>query len=573
MPRKIRVSHNPNKSLVPPILPDPIVIPGPISIYDPSGPKLRIVTSDMMDRFAAAKASGTTYVVTNAATLSAALAAAVGGDVIKIGTGVNISDGYGFTFRNLGTPSNFCFIVSEKIYDGTASTLSGGGGGVGGSRALPSLVGEMGTVQTANNAVSTFVTAPGACYYWFIGIEATINPTGTGFSNGLFQIGLSETLVSDQPHHIYISKSYIHGTDTLDTRRAIVGNGNYLVLEDSYIDNIHVNGFEAAGFGCWQGGGPFKINNNFIAAASQSVLFGGSDPQIANLIPSDMEVNHNHFYKPLAWLTEAGYTIKNHYEHKNGRQGELIGNVFQNSWASGQSGNSLLFQVLSDGNTAAWTSITDMIIRRNKIIGCGLGIVLLARVAYGTNALMPTTPLSRFLIEDLLVIDVGLNPGDSGRVLQLSGDLQDVNIRHITGEGLNAAIITDGGLGPAHNFKLDACILGRGAYGIFGNAVGEGKAALDAYMGNYEYNDNLVYESLVAPYTGAIQASVYAGMGLNDFVEDVKADVKFIDPDNGNWRLDPTSPYYKLASDGKDFGCDQDAIEAEITDVTAGSPA
>ena len=61
-------------------------------------------------------------------------------------------------------------------------------------------------------------------------------------------------------------------------------------------------------------------------------MFGGADPSIQNLVPSDIEIVGNHFNKPLAWQDPQGYVIKNLFELKNARRVLVEGNVFENNW-------------------------------------------------------------------------------------------------------------------------------------------------------------------------------------------------------------------------------------------------
>ena len=51
----------------------------------------------------------------------------------------------------------------------------------------------------------------------------------------------------------------------------------------------------------YNGAGPFRIINNYVEGAGENILFGGSDPAITQLVPSNIEVRRNHIYKPLAW--------------------------------------------------------------------------------------------------------------------------------------------------------------------------------------------------------------------------------------------------------------------------------
>ena len=43
----------------------------------------------------------------------------------------------------------------------------------------------------------------------------------------------------------------------------------------------------------WNGPGPFLIENNYLEAAGENVMFGGSDPSIANLVPSNITIRRN----------------------------------------------------------------------------------------------------------------------------------------------------------------------------------------------------------------------------------------------------------------------------------------
>src|SRR5690606_35569096 len=44
-----------------------------------------------------------------------------------------------------------------------------------------------------------------------------------------------------------------------------------------------------------------RIINNHLEAAGENILFGGADPKIPDLVPSNIEIRNNHFYKNPAW--------------------------------------------------------------------------------------------------------------------------------------------------------------------------------------------------------------------------------------------------------------------------------
>ena len=52
-------------------------------------------------------------------------------------------------------------------------------------------------------------------------------------------------------------------------------------------------------------------------------MFGGGDPAIRDLVPSDIEIRGNHFFKPRAWrqgdpaYAGTAWSVKNLFELKN----------------------------------------------------------------------------------------------------------------------------------------------------------------------------------------------------------------------------------------------------------------
>jgi hypothetical protein len=68
----------------------------------------------------------------------------------------------------------------------------------------------------------------------------------------------------------------------------------------------------------WNGPGPFHIVNNYIEGGGQNIMFGGADPSVTNLVPSDIEIRKNFLYKPAEWFGRA--TIKAVIELKNARK-------------------------------------------------------------------------------------------------------------------------------------------------------------------------------------------------------------------------------------------------------------
>src|SRR5262249_13186839 len=146
------------------------------------------------------------------------------------------------------------------------------------------------------------------------------------------QAGTPATSASDLQAHITFDRCYLHGTTTGNLRRAIAGNALYLAVVDSYINECHEVGADNQTIACWNRTGPFKIDNNYLSAAGENVIFGGSDPSIVNASPADATITRNYLFKPLSWNVDdpsyAGinWQVKNILEFKHMLRALVEGN-------------------------------------------------------------------------------------------------------------------------------------------------------------------------------------------------------------------------------------------------------
>jgi hypothetical protein len=168
-------------------------------------------------------------------------------------------------------------------------------GGNTSSAALARLVGIGGNYRTT----PVLRTDPGASHYrlQFIEVDGlaqegweTLIALGTG----------SETSLSALPRHITLDRVHVHGHPVKGQKRCVALNSAHTEILNSYISECMAY-FDAQAIGGWNGPGPFRIINNFLEGAGENVIFGGTDPKISNLVPSDIEIRRNHLYKPPAW--------------------------------------------------------------------------------------------------------------------------------------------------------------------------------------------------------------------------------------------------------------------------------
>ena len=400
----------------------------------------------------------------------------------------------------------------------------------------------------APNDDPALTAAPGAHHFRIVAVEITAAPNVIrNWALVLFGGGAREQHRRDDiPHHLIIDRSYIHGHATLSMKRCVAVNSAFTAIIDSYLSDCHDRGFDSQAIIGWNGPGPFKIVNNYLEGAGENVMFGGGDPGIQGLIPSDIEIRHNHFFKPFAW--RGVWTVKNLFELKNAQRVLVEGNVFENNWVDAQAGFALLFMSANQDNTAPWSVTRHVTLRYNKIINTPSGL----NIGAGGNNTIEVT--NHILVEHNLFDRVGAPQlGAGGRLWQLIDAPSDVTFDHNTGFATSAALMLDMLQKPYVTIRNN--ILARGEYGIFGSGQGEGKRAIDYYLRASVITHNVII--------GA-QADLYPP---SNFFPARLGDVGFAAPNEGDFRLAHASPYKRAGTDGRDIGADIDSLNAATAGV------
>lgn len=144
-------------------------------------------------------------------------------------------------------------------------------------------------------------TDPGAHHYKLIGIEIDgINSSGDVTLVNLGENNSSQTTASAAPYAIVFDRMWLHGHPVIGAKRGIGLNSRSTDILNSYIEDVF-SVPDSQGIAGYNGPGPFRIINNHIEAGAENILFGGADPKIANLVPSDIEIRGNYLTKKLAW--------------------------------------------------------------------------------------------------------------------------------------------------------------------------------------------------------------------------------------------------------------------------------
>ena len=337
-------------------------------------------------------------------------------------------------------------------------------------------------------------------------------------------------------------------------------NGSRLAVIDSYLSEFKDQSQDTQAIMGWNGPGPFKLVNNYLEATGENVMFGGADPSIRNLVPSDIEIRHNHFFKPTSWRN-VWAAVKNLFELKNAQRVFVEGNVFENNWAAAQAGWAVQFTVRNQDGRAPWSTIEDVTFRKNIVRHAGSGLNIL-----GTDDVHRSQSMKRVLMQDNLFDDVnGTTWGGSGRLFQVLDyrvGTTDVAIDHTTAFQQEDVIFAEG---VAHTgFVYRNNITPRGNVGGFGGVIGTGTAegidTLNTYFPLAEFRRNV---------TAGGNASIYPA---DNFFPLSLDDVGFVNRGAGDYRLDSSSPYHNAATDGSDVGANITALDASTAGAISGIP-
>lgn len=384
-------------------------------------------------------------------------------------------------------------------------------------------------------------TAPKAHHYRFVGIEIT-TPLD-GYTYNLVFLGGDEKKAAETPQFLEFDRCYVHSPAISKARRGFALNSSHTNIKNSYISGFAVAGEEGQGIAGWYGPGPYKIINNYVEGGAQTIFFGGGDPGIPNLVPSDIEIRGNHLSKPLAWRHKA--TMKYTLELKNARRVQIIGNIIENCWDCRLLG----LTVRNQDGSAPWSTIEDVEIRNNLMRRGGTGINLLGTDDTNKSQRMKRVKIINNLIDD--VDSVKWSDGSGGGYFLQAADTEDVEVSHNTAFKTDGNILTIYGK-PSTRFVFRYNIVSYNNYGFWKeseNLFADSNISDNAVVNNKGISNN----DFIVP----------AGNYAVQFIPDLG----FVDWKNGDYRLATASHYKGKSENGKDIGCDITVLNAALAGV------
>src|SRR5450631_219916 len=451
----------------------------------------------------------------------------------------------------------------------------------------------MARVQMQSRGDGPFQLATGANYYRFIGLEVTRPADAPGPAGLITGQGTAD--------HLVVDRSWLHGAlqDETHVGVSVSGMTNVAVV-DSYFSDFHciagtgqcTDSHAIAGGVSNTQDGPFKIQDNFLEASSEAILFGGG---AANLTPTDIQILNNHFWKPWQWMPGNPnfiggpdghpFVVKNHLELKNAVRVLIEANLMENNWGGfSQSGFAILLtpknqHTQSGSDVCPLCQVTDVTIRYVHISHAGAGIQMTTDLSGNGQNGAPALAGARWSIHDVVLDDLSKQyVGGGGAFLIMNGwpmnPLNSITINHVTAFPDPAShIIVLGNVfktAPMYGLVFTNNMVMTAAHPVWSAGGGKANCAFVdvpvTSITNCFTTYTFVTNALVAP-PPAFPPSTWPS---NNMFPQTVDDAKFVNYNNGNggnYELQPSSPYKNKGTDGKDLGADIVGLNTALANV------
>jgi hypothetical protein len=308
--------------------------------------------------------------------------------------------------------------------------------------------------------------------------------TAAHASTDLVRVGTSTQSASQVPVTSIFQWVHLKGDPITGNKRGIVMNGSNTQLLDSRCDNIKGAGYDTQCVAGWNGPGPFVVRGNHLEAAGEVIMFGGADPSIPDLIPSDITIEKNVLTRPMAWKGMT-WTVKNLFELKAAQRVVFINNDLSNHWVASQSGPAIVLKSVNQDGNQPWARVYDVLVKDNRISN----VSAVANLA-GNPGPNPAVPMSLVSFVNNQMGTDHVNLGGTGNCFLIQG-VADLTIdRNTMACSGSVTIQFDGPASPG--LKLTGSVLVDNAYSIKGSGTGEGVATLNAFAPGWVFTGNMV---------------------------------------------------------------------------------
>jgi hypothetical protein len=404
--------------------------------------------------------------------------------------------------------------------------------------------------------------------YWTLKFLEFLPSSSSGSAN-LVEFGgagSTQTTLSTVPKHLVIDRCYLHGNASYGQRRGLALNSGDAQILNSYFADMKGVLQDTQAIMGWNGPGPYLIQNNYLEAAGENIMFGGTDPSIPNLVPANITIRRNLISRPLSWMSKS-WTVKNLIEFKNAENVLVEGNTIENHWAAGQSGYAVIFTPRNQSGGAPWSVVRDITVRNNII----RHVAAVFNIS-GWDDIHSSQQTENIAIENNLVYDVSTAyeiPGQNanGWFAVMGNAPKNVSFEHNTVDHNGSNLIRlYSGKAPNGVTKIYGLVVNdnswrAGTYGIVGDSHAQGLDSLTFYTPGAKVLSNA--------FAGG-NAKVYPTG--NDFPTVAQWIDGFVNPSAANYQLVSTSLLKRAAGDGTDIGVNFTTLNAALSGASTATP-
>jgi hypothetical protein len=451
----------------------------------------------------------------------------------------------------------------------------------------------MAKVQIQARGDGPFQFANGANFYRFIGLEITRPSTALGIARLISGQGTTD--------HIVVDRSWLHGAPQDETHAGVNLDGvTNAAVVDSYFSDFHciaatgqcVDAHAVAGGVSDTQDGPFKIQDNFLEASGEAILFGGG---AATATPTDIQILNNHFWKPWQWMKGNvpfvggpdghPFIVKNHLEIKNAVRVLVEANLMENSWGGfSQTGYGILLtpknqHTLSGSNVCPICQVTDVTIRYVHISHAGGGIQMATILSGNGSGGAAALAGARWSIHDVVLDDLSKKYVGGGGAFEIMNDweknpLNTVTINHITGfpdSGSHMMIM--GNIvptAPMYGLVFTNNLIVTGEFPIWSTGGGPASCgfldvpitSITKCFSSFTFGNN----ALIAT-PPSFPPSKWPLNNMFPATAEAVGYTNYNNGNGGNYELLSSSPYKNKGTDGKDLGADIVGLAAALANV------
>jgi hypothetical protein len=478
---------------------------------------------------AASIATSTTIRVSAGDDLQAALDRAQPGDTLALDSGATFTGNFVLPAKAGASYITIRSSVSDNRVPGE------------GQRILPAHAPLLAKVRSPNS-LPALQTAPGAHHWRLLLLEIGPNATPTNDVVRLGDGSARQTTLEGVPHDLEVDRCYIHGDPLLGQKRGIALNSASTRIVNSYLADFKLEGQDTQAIAGWNGPGPYTIENNYLEAAGENVLFGGADPAIAGLVPADIRFRDNHVSKPVSWRRER-WQVKNLFELKNATRVLIEHNLFEHNWQAAQPGPAILFTPRNQDGAAPWSRVSQVMFRANVVRHVAAALNIL-----GYDNIHPSGQTSNVSIHHNLFTNVDAETWGGNGVFLLIGDAAHaIDVDHNTVMQSGSAVSVYGR--PTTGFVFRNNLIRHNTFGIKGDSRASGHDTVAAFFPGAVITHNAL---VGAPQNQYPPANLFPSHAL--WV------AQFRDYYGGDYELTSASIYRNAGTDGADLGADPELL-------------